>query len=201
MRFTDRRRRVAGVVLFGYGAAGTILAIVGLLIGLEAAGRVERVVGGADATLATATATAHRAAEAFAGFGVSVERASQSASHAAQVSRDVSSTMNSMAGAMSITVFGSQPLAPLSGDFRRASSQLATLGDDLTGIADSLGRNRADLATLRTDLERLASQLDATRGVASPGEPPLRLAVVLLVAWIALQSGAALAAGAMLWRG
>ncbi|MDQ6682542.1 MAG: hypothetical protein M3Y88_04635 [Chloroflexota bacterium] len=201
-----RRSRLIGGVLVAYGAIGLLVLLLGISVGWSAADRVERLLGDANASVAAAATAVRHAADGFTGFGRSAGEAQAAASQAAAVSRDTSVTMSNLASSMSINILGSQPLAPLGGDFRRASDQLGTLAADLDRIGGSLGSNRTDLSTIQSDLRVLADRLDEFRGGSSAragsgsGAPPIGLLLAGFLLWVGVQSVAAIAIGLWLLR-
>ena len=200
------RSRLIGAVLVAYGAIGLLVLLLGIAVGWGAADRVERLLGDADASVTAAATAVRHAADGFSGFGRSAGEAQAAASQAAAVSRDTSTTMSNLASSMSVNILGSQPLAALGADFRRASDQLSTLAADLDRIGGSLGSNRTDLNTIQSDLRVLADRLDEFRGRSSAGGgagsgvPPVRLLLIGFLLWVAVQSVAALAVGLTLLR-
>ena len=196
-----RTRRLAWA-LIAYGVAGSILMIVAAAIGLDAAGRAERLAGTANAALVSAAATADAAADAMTGANESLDRGAASASDAASLSRDSSVSLESLAAAMELSIFGAQPLVSLADDFTAAADQAASLADELDGVGDALTGTQADIALVGDRLRDLADDLDALTGSAdtSGGLPQLRLIVGLLAVWLALPAVAALVGGIWLLR-
>jgi hypothetical protein len=156
-----------------------------------------------DATVDAASQTLTDAAVAFAGFDASLAEGQGSAEQAAGLSRDTATTMDNLAAAMSITVFGAQPFVALAADFERGADQLDELGESLDRIGGTLGANRDEMSAVSRDLAALAAQVELVDAATSE-PPPLRLILYLLAAWLALPSVAAIAGGAWLlaasWR-
>jgi hypothetical protein len=196
-------RHRLGWALIAYGAIGLVLLVVVTFVALDAAARAERLVGSADATLASAATTADAAAAAFTGADESLDRGAASAADAATLSRDASVTLRSLAVAMETSIFGAQPLLPLADDFAATADQAASLADELDGVGAALSDTQGDIVLVGTRLEDLAGDLAALSpsGSASDRMPPLRLIVVLLAVWLGLPAAGALLAGIWLLRG
>ncbi len=196
-----RRALAWGLIL--YGLAGLVLIIAGAAVGLDAAGRFERLAADADGTLAAASRATDAAAESFTNVDASLDEAERSAVAAASLSRDAAGTLRSLALAMELSLFGAQPLLPLAAEFVTSAEQADQLAETLTGMAGSLGDTRIDVVRVGTELETLGDQLAALRGSSGVGDetaPPLRLFLGLLLAWLALPAIGAVVAGLALLR-
>ena len=153
-----------GWLLAAYATLGVVFIIAAALIGGPLVARVERLSGDASGTLRAATTAADAAADAFGGFDASVGQAHDSARSAAELSRETSVTLDGLAQAMSISIFGTQPLQPLAGQFSASADQLRSLGDDLDGIGSALVTNRADIDEVGSRMRTLADELGALQG-------------------------------------
>lgn len=195
-----RRQRLAGWGLLAYGAAGVILVVGGAIVGLDAAGRVERLAAAADGTLTAAAESVRAAADAFRGVDGSLAESQASAAGGAELSRDASETLDELSDAMRLSFLGAQPLLPLAGDFATSAEQASALADTLDRVAGSLDRTRADVEDIGTELRALGTQLEVLRGeaAASGSAPPLRALVLMLLAWLLVPAIGALVAGAAL---
>ncbi|MDQ3870807.1 MAG: hypothetical protein M3301_04220, partial [Chloroflexota bacterium] len=152
-------RRWAPLGLVTYGVVGlAILAAALILVSgpLEQVGALGNTAETQRAALVRSLRSTSRtladASGAFSGFGESLAQARRSTGRAADLSRDVSSTMSGLAGAMSVTIFGVQPLADLTPGFERAAAQLRELGTDLDGIGAATARNVNDVERTRGNL-------------------------------------------------
>jgi hypothetical protein len=192
-------RRI-GLALLAYGVAGLLLAIVVAALAWAPADRAETLAGHADSSLQAAADAARAAADGFDNFDETLGRSSASAASAASLARETAGTVTSLAGAMSLSVFGTQPLLPLADDFQQTAEQLELLALDIDEIGESLNGSRADAARLHDRLDRLATELAALQGEAPNRTPPLRALLVLGLLWGSLPALAALAAGAVLLR-
>jgi hypothetical protein len=143
------------------------------------------------------------AADAFDGFGASMAQARASASDAASLSRDAAATSAGLAEAMSISIFGAQPLIGLADDFTATSQQLQGLAVDLDGIAAAISSSPADLARVEVSLRTLAGDLaDLRARIRQADEPavPFSLLFFAFLLWQAVPAAASLAAGVSLLR-
>jgi len=211
-----RWRRWAPLALIAYGLVGlAFLAASAVLVSqpLEQLGELGSTAETQRAALVRSLRSTSRtlddAARGFSGFGESLGIARRSTARAADLSRDVSTTMSSLATAMNVTVFGVQPLAELGPGFERAAAQLRELGTDLDGIGTAMVRNADDVERARGDLLGLRSQVDelalaAERTQIPLGSPialaALRLGLYALIAWLAAPAVASLLLGVALWR-
>jgi len=211
-----RWARPLGLALLLYGVIGLIVlgaGLVGLSRPLEAIDRLtvsleqQRVT--LVASLRETSRTLETATDAAAGFDGSLAQSRASAVRAADLSRDVSATMDELARSMQVSIFGAQPLAGLAAPFERSADQLEQLGTDLDGIGTALGENAGQVRTTFTQLTRLRGSVDAlVKGVEATGDiglspgalAPLRLGIVALMLWLAGLAGACVAAGAALLR-
>jgi hypothetical protein len=193
--------RMLGWLLAAYAALGIIFILAAAVIGGPLVARAERLSGDASSALEAATAAADAAADAFGGFDASVGQAHDSAQSAADLSRETSLTLDGLAQAMSVSIFGTQPLQPLAGQFSASAEQLRSLGDDLDGIGSALVTNRSDIDAVGSRMRTLADELDALRGgvatEASAGVPLSWLFWGFLL-WQLLPVGAATVAASRL---
>jgi hypothetical protein len=206
--------RALGVALILYGALGLLLVGAGSMVGAGGVARVERLSDNVEGSLAAAASTVQNTADSFDGFETSLTEAGGAARNAAHVVRESAVTMANLSTAMSITIFGTQPLQPLARDFERGAEQLSMLSRDLDRLALALSANIDDVSSIRDDLRVLGERLDglttgtgdapaggglATGGLATGGLP-LRLLFFGLLAWLALQALGALVAGVLVLR-
>lgn len=195
--------RAVGAGLVVYGITGLILIVLGAIVGLEAAGRIERLAQDADNTLAAAARTTDAAAESFTSIDGSLSEAEVSADGAAELSREASATLDQLALAMRISVFGTRPLEPLADDFATSALQAAELGDALDSVSGSLGGTRIDVARIGTEMAVLADEIRSLRESSAAGgeTPPARAFVALLLAWLAIPAAGGLIGGLALLAG
>jgi hypothetical protein len=195
-------RRTAGWALIAYGIAGIVLLVVGAISGMDAAARIERTAVVAGGTLAAAARATRAAADSFTSIDGSLAEAQSSAETAADLSRDASATLDSLAAAMGISIFGSQPLAPLAVEFSTSADQADQLGDTLDSVSGSMSETRTDVAVIGVELDGLSDQLETLEGTTGTGgtAPPLRLFIGLLLVWLAIPALGALVYGLVLLR-
>ena len=196
------RRRLLAWVLILYGVLGLVLVIGGAAIGLDVAARVERLATTADGTLAAAARSTDAAAEAFTNVDASLSESQASADAAAELARDASGTMASLAQAMELSVFGAQPLLPLAAEFDASAEQASALAETLDRVAASLSDTRTDVTGIGTELAGLSAELGALRDAndTSGTAPPVRLLVLLLLAWLLVPAAGGLLIGLALLR-
>jgi len=194
--------RALGWALLAYGITGLALVVVGAIGGLEMAGRVEDLAVQADTTLAAAERATQATADSFTGVDDSLAEGEASTVAAAVLARDASLTLDSLANAMSLSILGTRPLEPLAADFAASADQASALADTLEGVGDSLAATREDMALIGSELDQLAVELGALRGASSTdgAAPPIRLFVMMVLAWLALQAVGALIGGMALLR-
>jgi hypothetical protein len=184
-----------------YGVLGLALVVSGATIGLGLAGRIEELASAAEGTLSAAASSTRAAAASFTSVDGSLERADASARQGADLARDASASLGSLADAMAISILGAQPLLPLADDFSTSSDQAAALAETLDGVAGSLDDTRTDVAAIGDELDELGGQIEELQAAARPGDTPqLRLFVILLLAWITVPAVGALILGLALQR-
>jgi hypothetical protein len=199
------RMRLLGWGLIAFGLAGLVLAAAGALVGLDGAARIERLADAADDTLAAATRSTQVAADAFTNVDSSLAQSKASADAAATLALDASGTLAALARAMTLSVFGTQPLLPLAAEFDTSSRQALALATTLGGVGESLSQTRTDVASIGVQLDALSAELASLRGAtrvnaADDAAPPVRPLVLLAVAWLALPAIAGILGGLALLR-
>jgi hypothetical protein len=196
------RGRALAWGLIVYGILGLVLVIGGALIGLQAAGRVERLVSAADGALVAAARSTRAAADSFSSVDGSLATAQESADQAASLADEASGTLASLAASMRLSFFGTQPLLPLASEFETSAEQAAELAETLGTMGGSLDVTRGDATAIGIELESLSRELEVLRG-ADPqagGSPPLSFFVALLLAWLAVPAVGAILFGMTLLR-
>jgi ABC-type transporter Mla subunit MlaD len=182
-----------------------LLVIAGALaIGRPAIGQVDEMLASAASTMQSASRAATTAADAFDGFGASMEQARASATDAARLSRDAAATSAALADAMSVSIFGARPLMGLADEFTATSQQLQGMAVNLDGIGTAISASDADLGRVELSLRSLARDLAELRtGIRTPSEEPLvslNLLFYAFLLWQALLVVPSLAVGVILLR-
>lgn len=195
-------RRAAGWLLVMYGLLGFVLVVSGALVGLDAADRFERLATDANDAITSAAAATDAAADSFTNVDASLAESRISADAAAALAREASGTLDALADAMSLSILGAQPLLPLAEEFITSAQQARELAETLDAVGGSLGDTRADVAQIAPQLQRLSDELDALGGGSErgAGTPPLRLFVIVLLAWLLMQAMGSVLGGLMLMR-
>lgn len=195
-------RRAAGWLLVIYGLLGLVLVVSGALVGLDAADRFERLATDANAAITSAAAATDAAADSFSNVDASLAESRTSADAAAALAREASGTLDALADAMSLSFLGAQPLLPLAGEFATSAEQATELAETLDAVGGSLGDTRADVAQIAPQLERLSDELAALGGGSErgAGTPPLRVFVIVLLAWLLMQAVGSVLGGLTLMR-
>ena len=194
-RIGRRRSRALGIVLFVYGAGGLILLLtIGLSI-VPMLSTIETLAHSSAEVRATLTATR----SAFDGFDSSLADAQRSAQHAAAAAQSSAVTARQLASAMSLSVFGAQPLLPLASGFSRQGQDLDALASDLGSLATSLEQNQFDVRGVRLQVDAVHA-----RATALPSDPGgaawIVPALALLLLWLAVPAVGSAAAGVYLLR-
>ena len=189
-------------LLLAYAALGVVFTALALAVGGPLVARADRLASSASGSLDSAASAAAAAAQSLTGFEGSLARARSSTDQAATLTHDAAGTMDSLADAMSLSVFGAQPLLSLADDFGSTAQELRDMGDSLGGIGQALGTNQADLATVGVQLGRLADDLSALRGgiarEQAGASPPLSWLFYGFLVWQLLPITAAAIAGWLL---
>lgn len=203
----DLPLRRLGIGLVAYGGVGVLLLLVGLFVLAGVLGRLDALSGAVGRPLASTARTVADASTAFDRFGDSLVQARESSEHAAQLSRDTAQTLAGLADAMTIRIFGAQPLLPAAEGFRRSSEQLTGLGGDLDQMSEALGANVDDVEQASRNLSQVRAEMEvllATFGVneegAGGGIGPAAIALYALLVWLALPAFASLALGWLFLR-
>ena len=197
-----RRQRLLGAGLVGYGVIGIgLFAVMAFSIG----GPLERA-----HELSTAVETQREAliesldqAElTILQMGGSVERMDDSLSEAkaatdraSLIAQGVQASMFQLRDAMTLTIFGAQPLIGLASGFDQTGQQLGLLAQDLTSVGSTLDVNRADVIVTASNMTLLAESVSELAQSVRDGPrlelslatlEGVRLSVYAIAAWMAL---------------
>lgn len=211
-----RRLRLVGGGLIAYGVVGiVILAAIGSAIGrpldqaAELSVAIEDQRRAALDALEQATTTIDQTAAGVRGMDPSLGQAKAATDRASAISLGVAANMLELSRAMSISIFGAQPLLGLATGFDQTGQQLQLLSADVAAIGAALDANRDDVATvaasldeLRDSVEQLETSLrEGPRLAVGPGTlDGIRLAILALLGWMLVLALGAVAAGAYIFR-
>jgi hypothetical protein len=209
------RRLATGLI--AYGVTGLAVALIGLAVMSSTVGRLgslgtsltgeverltvilERTAGALDEAGATATS-----------FSGTIDRTGPAVRQAATAVRDIVPQLRGLESqATAISIFGSQPLAPLgqlfgqiAGELDGLDAQLDAIAEQLTANGSVLGANAESLGGLAREVRALGDRLEAGAGadrIGDVGGAVAALAIVLLVL-AAIPAAGALAVGVWLRR-
>lgn len=196
-----RSRFWLGWGLVAYGVLGLAVVLVGALVAVAGAQRLERTLAAVDGTLEAAADSTRAVADSFDSIDDGLAGAEVATSGAAELARDASATLDGLASAMNISILGAQPLAPLADDFERVAEQSADVADSLDAVGASLSDVRTDADVIADELSGLADELDELRTAADTSAPVSLIPfMILLLAWITVPAIGALVVGANLLR-
>jgi hypothetical protein len=196
------RLRLIGLIVAIYGLVG-LLVFVAVAIAIN--GPLERAHAlsvtvdeqreGLVATMEQARVTLVDMSLGVGGVDDSLESAQAATDRASGISTGLAASMFELRDAMSITLFGSQPLASLAAGFDTSGQQLSMLSTDLTTISMSLQTNRDAVATSSASLGKLAVSLAELRvlvrdspdvAISTASLDAVRLAVYAICGWLAV---------------
>jgi hypothetical protein len=205
------RLRVLGVVLAAYGLVGLLLfAYVAVAINrpleraqaLSASVEQERLA--LVQTLGQAQQTLAGMSQGVGGMDASLADAKAATDRASGLTAGLATSMFGLRDAMSLSIFGAQPLIGLASGFDVSGQQLTQLGADLATIGASLDTNRSDVATSSANLAELAASVgqlttmvDDSPGVeiSTASLDAVRLAVYAICGWLAVLALGCVVAG------
>ncbi|HYN70135.1 MAG TPA: hypothetical protein VEX41_07990 [Candidatus Eisenbacteria bacterium] len=212
------RRRNLGLSLAAFGLAGLILTAAAAALVLGSLGALAGVAASLDRQRAElvnliepAAAALNRSADSAANASISLTASAAAAEDAAVLTAQLADSMDAMAQAASIQVFGTQPFGAAAASLAQVASSSRLLSGDLhtaaititTNVSDSAGV-AADLRDLARQLERVGDNASAAGSAATLTATALDLGRVVLVgllAWLAIPAVVALWLGVRLWRG
>ena len=201
-----RSVRLLGWMLAIYGLLGLVLVGAAVFAIGPLLARASVAADSAGDSLAAAAIALDHTATAFDGFGHSLDDARTSSAHASQLLKDASATSAQLADAMSVSIFGAQPLLPIAQSFRRNSDELRGVSEDVSTMSDAIGRNARDVSAVRDDLRILRDRVtrlakDAAAAKDGPRvEPAHGILAYGLAIWLGLLAIASVIAGTVLLR-
>jgi hypothetical protein len=198
--------RLLGLALVLNGLLG--IALVGVALGAlgPLVTRASVAADSAGDSLAAAARALDQLSTSFDGFGKSLDEARTSSAHASQLLNDASATTTQLAEAMSLSVFGAQPLLPISQSFRRNTDELRGVSADLSTLSEAIGHNARDIVAVRDSVRVLRDRVQrlATDAAASPDGrrigPELSVLAYGLTLWLGVLAVLSLAGGLLLLR-
>ena len=197
VRFPRKRGawRAVGVALIGYGALGLLLVIALALSVAPVVSTVDALARSSNDVERTLATTG----DAFDTFGRSLVEGRRSAEQAAVTARHASATAKGLGDAMSISIFGAQPLLGLATSFRQQGNDIESLAVDLDALATTLSRDERDVAAVRDQIGALHDRtVLISKSLASP--PPVAALLYLALLWLGAQAAAAVGVGVLIWR-
>jgi hypothetical protein len=196
------RPRVAhafGIGLTAYGLVGIVLLAVTFLAAGSGIDRVERLTANLSGTLDLAATSARSSATALTDLESGIQQGASGARDASRLADQASVTSQQLAAAMSLSIFGTQPLLPMATSFQQLGTQLDSLSTNLDGIGTALDTSGRDLDDVQTQVSLLATKLESITGgngaAAIIGGGGLRLTFMALLLWLAIPALGSLLVG------
>jgi hypothetical protein len=191
--------RAFGIGLTAYGLVGIVLLAVTFLAAGSGIDRVERLTANLSGTLDLAATSARSSATALSNLESGVQQGVSGARDASRLADQASVTSQQLAAAMSVSIFGTQPLLPMATSFQQLAGQLDSLSTNLDGIGTALNTSGRDLGDVQTQVSLLASRLESITGpsgaVSVIGGGGLRLTFMALLVWLAIPALGSLLVG------
>jgi hypothetical protein len=167
---TNRRRgrnlQILGAALIVYGIAGILIFTVvalGVSRPLQRVGdltqAVEEDLAALVDTLEQTEQTIRQMSTTVTNVDGSLATSQGATTRASDITVALSAAMFGLRDAMSVSIFGSQPLVGLASNFEQAGSQLQLLSQDLGAISTALGVNRSDVVNTADGLVVLADRV------------------------------------------
>src|SRR5207237_6605623 len=151
--------RAAPIALIAYGVLGLLIAGTLLVVGGSTFHQIDELQSTLEAeraqlvgSMRTVSGTVRDTANSTTQFQNSIDGARTSADTASKLANDTAGTFRDMSAAMSIQIFGLQPLAGIAPQFNHSADQLQQLAISLGGTRDGLAQNRNDIQRVGTDL-------------------------------------------------
>lgn len=192
-------------ILIAYGAAGVLLGVILLVVGLQVWPLVHVLMSQMAATLHATALTLGTAAAAAGGAGASLGQAQQVALAASQTTLQASNNLRQLAQAMDIQVLGNRPFGDLVPRFTATADNLQQLGTSLAGTSQALAQNGTQTGAVQTNLTTMQQQLTQLADTLDTGFGGVGLPVLLLggLVWLLVMAQALLTLFAgvlLLWK-
>ena len=210
------RLRLLGLVVAVYGLVGLLLFVtVAIAVNgpLERAHTLSVTVDeqreGLVATMEQARQTLVDMSLGVGGVDDSLANAQAATDRASGISTSLASSMFGLRDSMSISIFGTQPLASLAAGFDTSGQQLSALATDLATISSSLQTNRGAVETSSESIGKLAVSLAELRvlvrdspdvEISTASVDAVRLAVYAICGWLAVLALGCVVGGLYLFR-
>lgn len=208
--------RVLGFGLFAYGVVGLVLFVAVAMAVNAPLEKARNLTSQLDQERQALVLTMNQAKTSLAdmstgvgGADTSLVDAKAATDHAAALANTMADNMNQLRDAMSLSIFGAQPLIGLAPGFANAGQGFASLGTEMTTIGTSLDANRAAVATASTDLAKLSLSLGQLTlmvqetpdvAISTASLDAVRLAVYAICGWLAVFALGCVIGGAYLIR-
>jgi phage-related protein len=210
------RLRLFGFLLAVYGLVGLALFVAVAVAVNRPLERAHELTASLDEQRAALVDTMNQARTTLEDMSLGVGAADQSLAdakaatdRAATISNTLATTMFGLRDSMSISIFGTQPLAGLAAGFDNSGQQISALGTDLATIGQSLNDNRTTVSTTATNLAKLAVSLGELTAlvrdsndveISTSSLDAVRLAVYAICGWLAVLALGCVIGGVYLFR-
>jgi hypothetical protein len=208
---SGRGLQVLGAALIVYGIAGILIFTVVALGVSRPLQRVGDLTQAVDEDLAALVNTLEQTEQTIRQMSTTVTNvdgslatAQGATTRASDITLGLSAAMLGLRDAMSVSIFGTQPLVGLASNFEQAGSQLQLLSQDLGAISSALGVNRSDvvntadgLVVLADRVATLTDTIDSTPSLAVSERTLNRveLGIYAVLGWMVLLAVGCVAAG------
>lgn len=211
MRSSRARLRVFGAALAIYGLIGMVIFLVvavGVARPLERARQLSESVdqerAALVASLAQAEITIRGMSTSVNNMDTSLGDAKTAIDQATSIAHQAATSMYGLRDAMSLSIFGAQPLIGLAGNFDTTGQNLDQLGNDVADIGTALDQNRSDVTMTSQNLTDLANSVhDLTEtvrngpsaAISSSTLDAVRLTLYAVTAWMTVFAFGCLVSG------
>ena len=201
-RRRGRRIQLLGGALIGYGIIGVaIFVVVATALNTplerirELSQSVEEQRVALVASMDQGETTIRQMAAGVQRMDTSLSTAQTATERSSGIALGVATSMFQLRDAMSISLFGAQPLIGLAAGFDTSAQQLQLLSQDLATIGTSLDTSRGDVVTTATNMQALATTIAALRdsvetgptvGISEEALTSFQLAILAVAGWLLL---------------
>jgi hypothetical protein len=197
-----RRRQLLGLGLVGYGLIGVVIFVVVAIAVNRPLERVRELSQSVDEqrallvqSMVQGETTIREMAAGVRRMDASLTDAREATERSSSIAIGVATSMFRLRDAMSLSIFGTQPLIGLASSFDQAGNQLQLLSSDLTTIGASLAVNSTDVTSTANNLEKLADTMttltESVRtgpdlAISAEALDAFRLAIFAVAGWLLL---------------